>query len=313
MVLDAATRQFIEAARANAGKPREDMTPAEAREATARMRGLTSDGARMARVEELQVPVPDASLPARLFVPEGAPAGLLVYLHGGGWVVGSLFEFDPLCRELAAATGCAVLAVQYRKAPEHPYPTPIDDAWSAFNWLAMRRKEIFGAELPMVVGGDSAGGNLATVVAMRDKADGAPRLSAQVLLYPVTDTDFETASYLDPDKQALLPREAMQTYWSQYLPDESRRQEPEASPLRAQDLTGMPPSIILTAGYDVLCDEGEAYARRLQEAGVSVAHKRFENQVHAFAMMVGLLPGSAAAISFIAEQIDRFLGADSLG
>jgi len=220
---------------------------------------------------------------------------------------------DVVRRELAAASGCAVAMVSYRKAPEHPYPTPIDDAWSAFNWLAMRRKEIFGAELPMVVGGDSAGGNLATVVAMRDKADGAPRLSAQVLLYPVTDSDFETASYLDPDKQALLPREAMQTYWSQYLPDESRRQEPEASPLRAQDLAGMPSSIILTAGYDVLCDEGEAYARRLQEAGVSVAHKRFENQVHAFAMMVGLLPGSAAAISFIAEQLDRFLGADSLG
>lgn len=311
MSMDETTLALLEAA-ARQSVPRYRLPPDESRAGLRAMAKLFAAGADVVRRELHQIPVEAGHVEMRLLSVVEAPRAVIVYYHGGGWVAGDNDVFEPLGRELAAASGCAVAMVSYRKAPEHPYPTPIDDAWSAFIWLAMRRKEIFGAELPMVVGGDSAGGNLATVVAMRDKADGAPRLSAQVLLYPVTDSDFETASYLDPDKQALLPREAMQTYWSQYLPDESRRQEPEASPLRAQDLTGMPPSIILTAGYDVLCDEGEAYARRLQEAGVSVAHKRFENQVHAFAMMVGLLPGSAAAISFIAGQLDRFLGADSL-
>lgn len=308
MSLDEATLALLEAA-AKQPVPRYRLPPDESRAGMRAMTKLFAPGADVVRRELHEIPVQGGGIEMRLLSATGTPRAVIVYFHGGGWVAGDNDVFEPMARELAAATGCAVAMVCYRKAPEHPYPGPLDDAWTAFDWIAERRNELFGAELPLVVGGDSAGGNLATVVAMRDKAGGAPRLAAQVLLYPVTDSNFETETYLDPDKQAMLPREAMQTYWSQYLPDENRRQEPEASPLRAPDLSGMPPSVILTAGYDVLCAEGEAYVRRLREAGVPVAHKRFENDIHGFAMMVGLLPGSASAIAYIAEQLDGFLPA----
>ncbi|MGE4431245.1 MAG: alpha/beta hydrolase [Sphingobium sp.] len=307
MALDAPSAAFVEAARRNAGKPREEMSPAEAREATAKMRAVMADGPAMEAVVDLDARGGDGTVPARLFVPEGGVRGLIVYFHGGGWVVGSLAEFDPLCRELAQATGCAVVAVQYRKAPEHPYPDPVEDAWSSLLWIVERQQALVGRSLPIIVGGDSAGGNLAIAVTMRARSAGAPALAGQLLIYPVADCDFDRPSYLDPENQLSLTRSAMMWYWNQYAPDAARRVEPELSPCRASDLTGLPPAIILTAEHDVLRDEGEAYAARLVEAGVPVIHKRFAGQLHAFAMLVGFLPGSASAVSFIGDAVRRVL------
>ncbi|MFT3972093.1 MAG: alpha/beta hydrolase [Amaricoccus sp.] len=304
--MDEPTLALLEAVR-NQPVPRYLLPIAESRAAMEGFVNLFSKGADVARRELFDIPVEGGSIELRLLVPNAAPRAVIVYIHGGGWVAGSNAVFEPMGRDMAVATGCAVAMVCYRKAPEHAYPGPLNDAWAGFNWVAERRGELFGSELPMVVGGDSAGANLATVVAMRDLATGAPRLVAQVLIYPVTDSDFETASYLDPESQLMLPRDAMMTYWNHYLPDEARRSEPEASPLRAPDLTGMPPTVLLTASTDVLRDEGEAYARRLREAGVPVAFREFEGQIHGFAMMVGLLPGAADAIAYIAEELDRIL------
>lgn len=313
MALDEASTAFVEAARRNAAKPREEMTPAEAREATARMRAIMNDGARMRAVEDLSIELGDVMLPARRFVPEGRLLGLLVYYHGGGWVVGSLAEFDPLCREIAAATGCVVIAVQYRKAPEHPYPTPVEDAWNSLCWIDERRAHLAGGALPLLVCGDSAGGNLAIAMTTRARDFGAPRLAAQILIYPVTDCDFNRASYLDPDNQLSLTRPAMMWYWDQYVPDGRCRTSPEVSPLRAEDVSGLPPAVILTAEHDVLRDEGEAYAARLVECGTEVHFRRFEGQLHAFAMLVGFLPGSCTAVAFVGAAVRGILASNSTG
>lgn len=306
MSMDGPTLALLEAVRKQP-VPRYLLPIDDSRAAMAALVNLFSKGADVARRELFDIPVEGGSIELRLLVPGDAPRAVIVYFHGGGWVAGDNAVFEPMARDMAAATGCAVAMVCYRKAPEHPYPVPVNDAWAGFSWVAERLDELFGAELPLIVGGDSAGANLATVVAMRDLATCAPRIAAQVLIYPVTDANFETASYLDPENQLMLSREAMQIYWNHYLPDESRRQEPEASPLRAPDLTGMPPSIVLTTSTDVLRDEGEAYVRRLQEAGVRVAARRFEGQIHGFAMMVGLLPGAADAIAYIAQELGYIL------
>lgn len=304
--MDEATRALLEAA-GRQPVPRYRLPPAESRAGMRAMAALFAPGPEPLRRELHEVPVDGGGIELRLLVPNAAPRAVIVYFHGGGWVAGDNDVFEPMARHLAAASGCAVAMVCYRKAPEHRYPVPLDDAWAGFLWLAGQRRALFGADLPLVVGGDSAGGNLAAAVAQRGRAGPAPRLAAQVLIYPVTDADFATASYRDPASQLMLTREAMEIYWNHYLPDPARRTEPGAAPLRAPDLAGLPPAIVLTTSTDVLRDEGEAYARRLAGAGVPVAHRRFEGEIHGFAMMLGLLPGAARALDWIAGELDRLL------
>jgi acetyl esterase len=265
----------------------------------------------MLRTEELVIPVETARLPARLHVPCEKPAALLVYFHGGGWVVGSIDEFDPLCRKIAARSECAVLAVGYRKAPEHPYPGPVDDVWVALLWIANQQEMLVGKRLPLIVGGDSAGANLAIAATFRARNSGWPHIDAQLLIYPVTNCDMDSPSYVDPENQLMLTRETMAWYWSHYVPDLERRREHEASPLRAADLSGLPPAIVVTAEHDVLRSEGEAYVQRLREAGVRIWHRRFEGEMHGFLMMVDLLPGSAAGLDYVADAIRDVLATHS--
>ncbi|MEW9550579.1 alpha/beta hydrolase [Nonomuraea sp. NPDC050783] len=303
MSLDEATVQFLKHMGESGVKPLHEMTPEEARLTLGALRELYGAGPGMHRVEEAVVAGEDGgSFGARVLVPSATPRGVIVYYHGGGWVVGALDEFDTLGRELAARTGCAVVLVDYRLAPEHRFPAAVRDARAALVWAAAAFPG-----LPVVVAGDSAGGNLAAVVARRARDEGGPPIRMQVLVYPVTDCDLDNASYTDPDNQLLLSRDSMIWFWDHYAPDHAVRADPDASPLRAADLSGLPPALVLTAEHDVLRDEGEAYAERLRQAGVPVEHQRLAGQMHGFFTMVNVLPGSRAGLTAVGEAVVRSL------
>ena len=288
-------------------KPLQEQTPAEAREQAAAARAQRPPGPEMASVRNIRVKAAGGSFPVRVLLPTEHPHAAIVYYHGGGWVLGSIADSDLLGRELAQATGCAVVLAGYRLAPEYRYPTAVLDAQAALRWAADRLVDIAGGPVPLIVAGDSAGGNLAAVVALLARAGGPP-IAAQVLVYPVTDCDFSTTSYTDPANQLLLDAESMAWFWDHYAPDEAARLHPDASPLRAPVLSGLPPAIVVTAEHDVLRDEGELYATRLIKARVPVQHRRFPGQMHGFFTMTGMLPGSADALEFVAAALEQQLG-----
>jgi acetyl esterase len=310
MALDEATSKLLAEMAASGMKPLHEMTPAEARGLGSMLCEMYGPGPEMARVSEESIPTPDgASITARILVPDESPTAVIVYLHGGGWVIGALDEFDTLGRQLAQRTGAAVVLVDYRLAPEHRYPAAAEDAWTGVTWVAERVEDIAGTRVPLIVAGDSAGGNLTAIVTQRAKAEGGPEISLQVLVYPVTDADVDNATYVDPDNQLMLTRESMIWFWDHYTPDASVRSNPDATPLNVADLSGLPPAIVLTAEHDVLRAEGEAYAERLREAGVPVEQQRFPGQMHGFFTMVNVLPGAAAGLEYAAGHIDRHLAA----
>jgi acetyl esterase len=310
MALDEATTSFLAQMAASGAKPLHEMTPEEARAMGVELCALFGPAPEMLRVEESSIATDDGgALAVRLLVPSERPQGLVVYFHGGGWVVGALDEWDTLARRLAERTDCAVVLVDYRLAPEHRHPAAAEDAWTALRWAAAHSREITGAEVPLIVAGDSAGGNLAAVVSRRARDEAGPEIALQVLVYPVTDCDLETASYTDPENQLMVSRDAMVWFWDHYVADPQARLRPDASPLRAEDLSGLPAAVVLTAEHDVLRDEGEAYAERLRQAGVAVRHQRFAGQMHGFFSMVDLLPGSAAGMDYVVEAIQRELAA----
>jgi len=308
VALDDATAGFLTQMAESGAKPLHEMTPDEARGLGGMLRDLYGPGPDVASVHDEKLDNPDGtSFGIRVLVPEGTPRAVIVYYHGGGWVIGNIEESDTLGRQLANRTNAVVVLVDYRLAPEHRYPAAADDAWAALGWTAQRVTELAGADVPLVVMGDSAGGNLAAIVAQRAKAEGAPDIALQVLVYPVTDADVDNASYVDPANQLLLSRESMIWFWDHYAPDAASRANVDASPIQAADLSGLPPAVVLTAEHDPLRDEGEAYAAKLAAAGVPTEHRRFDGQMHGFFTMVNVLPGSAAGIDYAVEQIDRVL------
>jgi acetyl esterase len=305
MALDDATAAFLAQMAESGAKPLHEMTPEEARGLTAALRELYGPGPEMARVEDTRVDTADGSFPVRILVPNETPHAVIVYYHGGGWVIGNIDEFDTLGRVLAQRTGSAVVLVDYRLAPEYRYPTAVEDSWAALRWVDARIEDIAGRRVPLIVAGDSAGGNLSAIMSRRARDNGGPAIAMQVLVYPVTDADLDNASYVDPANQLMLSRDSMIWFWDHYAPEASSREHPDASPLRTADLSGLPPAVVLTAEHDVLRDEGEAYARRLREAGVTVWHQRFDGQMHGFFTMVNVLPGSAAGIAYAVETIEK--------
>ena len=303
MTVDVATRRLLEQMAAAGAKPLHESTPEEARALGAKFAELAGPGPAMARVAEHGVPGPHGDVPVRVLVPFETARGVIVYYHGGGWVLGRVDEFDTLARKLAERTSCAVALVDYRLAPEHRYPVAVEDSYAVLEWVGEHLREIAGREdVPLIVAGDSAGGNLAAVMALRARDRGGPPIALQVLVYPVTDADFERPSYTDPENQLLLTREAMIWFWDHYAPDLSRRSEPDASPLRAADLSGLPPAVVLTAEHDVLRDEGEAYAERLADAGVPVDFKRHAGQTHGFFTLL-MLPGSERGLQQVVKAV----------
>ena len=240
----------------------------------------------MARIEALEVPGQGGPIPSRLYVPGGLPAGpapLVVYYHGGGWVIGDLDTHDGLCRFLAAAAGTAVLSIGYRLAPEHPFPAPVEDAWAGFAWATANAVELGCDPARIAVAGDSAGGNLAAVVSLlaREGGGGAPAM--QLLIYPVTDSAEDPPSRKLFAEGFLLTKGDMDAFERCYLPPGTDATDPRISILQAPDLRGLAPAYVATAGFDPLRDEGEAYARRLREAGVPTALRRHPGLVHSFA------------------------------
>ena len=280
-----------------------------------RMRADTAHSARVAsgtpmavsRVERLTVAGAREPLEARLYVAaeaEGAePSPLLVYFHGGGWVVGDLETHDAVCRALAVASGARVVSVAYRLAPEHPFPAPVDDARAAFADVAARASALGGDPGRVAVGGDSAGGHLAAVVA-RD----AEGVAAQLLIYPVCDCAEEHPSRRTFAEGFFLTAETMRFYQDAFLPDGVDRRDPRISPLHAPDLGGLAPAIVVTAGFDVLRDEGDAYAARLREAGVRTIHRHHPGDVHGFASVL-VAAGSREAVAELGGMLRALLSA----
>jgi acetyl esterase len=310
MALDEATAGFLTQLAESGAKPLPELTPEEARGFTAMLRELYGPGPEVDIAYDVELPTADGhTFTVRVLVPAGEIRALVVYYHGGGWVLGNIDEYDNIARTLANALHAAVVNVDYRLAPEHRYPAAADDAWTALQWAAGKRVEIAGGPVPMIVMGDSAGGNLSAVVAQKARDAGAPELAAQVLIYPVTDADLDNDTYADPANQLMLTRDAMIWFWDHYAPDQASRAKPDASPLQAGSLAGLAPAIVLTAEHDVLRAEGEAYAEALREAGVPVVHRRFAGQMHGFFPMVNVLPGSADGIAYVTEQLSRQLGA----
>lgn len=307
MALDRASTAFLQelADSAPPGTPTLwEMTPAQVRAAGADRRARYGPGPDMHRIEEHLLDGHDGGVfRVRVLVPAQTPAAVLVHLHGGGWVLGDIDGYDTLGRLLAARSGAAVVLVEYRKAPEHPFPTPVEDGWTALQWAAEHLQAIAGRPVPLFVAGDSAGGNLAAVLTHRARDRGGPGLAGQVLMYPVTDADLTRPSYREPENQSFLTTDEMRWFWHHYVPDESARRHPEASPLRADSLGELPPALVVTAEHDVLRDEGEAYAQRLRAEGVAVVHRRWPGQMHAFFSLVNILPASAEAIDLVAAHL----------
>ena len=290
-------------------KPFWQSTPLEARSGPMLMALLFGDPPAVERDESFSIPSSGGfPLPVRLYVPSKTPKGLIVYFHGGGWVIGTVAGYHPFTATLATRTGCAVLSVDYRLAPEHPFPLPVEDALAAVRWAASPgAAKAIGIEPPVLVTmGDSAGGNLATVASrVHNASNPARRVDLQVLAYPVADHDFETASYAEFAEGNLLTRNDMKWFWDHYCADASKRSHPDASPMRATDLSVSPAALIVTAGRDPLRDEGEAYGQRLKEAGVPTEVVRGEGLVHGFLAMIHYAPSAGRAFEKMVAAIEK--------
>lgn len=281
----------------------EQLSPAEARATAALLSRGAPPGPALDSVEAQSVDTPAGPLALRVYRPVAAPRAILLYFHGGGWTIGSLDSVDAALRMFASRTRLCIVSVDYRLAPEHRFPAAIEDARSALAWVDGKRAELAASGASLLVGGDSAGGNIAAVLAILARDAHGPAIAGQLLFYPVTDADFDTPSYQDNAEGYFLTRPMMRWFWDQYLPDAKGRDDWRASPLRAIDLAGLPPALIQTAEFDPLRDEGEAYAARLAAAGVAVTIERRDGLIHGYVGM-GQVPVAAAAIEAAARWVD---------
>ncbi|MEM9731690.1 MAG: alpha/beta hydrolase [Myxococcota bacterium] len=254
--------------------------------------------------DDRHIPGPSEPIRARIYRPSlGQPAGAFLYLHGGGWVVGSIESHDERCRRIAHGASCVVVSIDYRLAPEHPYPAAVEDAYAAAEWLSAHAMPLGSANPRVAIGGDSAGGNLAAVVALMIRDRAGPPIASQVLVYPVVDHDLGRPSVLENAEGYLLTRDDMKWYIDQYVPNVADRNDPYFAPLLAESLKEVAPALVITAEYDPLRDEGDAYAARLQEAGVETEHHCYDGAVHGF---LGWSHASALARDAV-ERIGAFL------
>ena len=258
----------------------------------------------VAEVRDVTLDTSAGAVNARLYHPmPGATLPLLVFIHGGGWVFGTLDTHDPLCRALAAAAEIAVLSLEYPRAPEHRFPTALDTVRAAVVTAAAEADTLGVDAGRIAVGGDSAGGNLSAALCLATRDEGGPAIAHQLLLYPVVDNDFTRASYVENATGYMLSSEMMQWFWAQYLGDAGREAGPLATPIRADSLAGLPSATIVTAEFDPLRDEGTAYAERLKAAGVAVTHDHFPGVIHGFASMLGMLPQADVAVGTAARGL----------
>ncbi|GAA4473161.1 alpha/beta hydrolase [Phytohabitans houttuyneae] len=296
---------------ATGARPLYEMSLAEARAADlAAIKADRGTPHPVGEVVPLRIPGPDGDLDARVYRPAGAtgePLPVLAYFFGGGWVLGNLETSDGICRRLCASAGCLVVSVAYRLAPEHPFPAAPRDCHAAVTWLAAHAAELGGDPARLAVAGDSAGGNLAAAVTLQARESGPP-LAAQVLIYPNVAYGSDTPSMRDNTDPYFFNRTSVGWYWGHYLADPRDGADPLASPLRAADLGGLPPALVITAEYDPLRDEGEQYAERLRAAGVPVEAARYDGMTHGFFTMTGTLAAAREATARVAEYLRKAFG-----
>jgi acetyl esterase len=313
-ILDPQAQALVEAAVASGLPPVYTLPNDQAR---ARMRAAFIQGEPepIAVLSDLLIPGPDGGMPVRLYHPApGTRRPLVLFFHGGGWTVNDLDTHDRLAILLAKGSGCAVVSVDYRRAPEAKYPAQVDDAYTALTWAVSNGDLLDVDPARLCIAGDSSGGTLAAATALLARDRRGPSILQQVLLYPVTD-------YLDPPTQSYIERatgyslnfDFMAWSWRNYLPEQWSRDDPYLFPLRAKDLTGLPAAVILTAEFDPLRDEGDAYADRLREAGVSVDHWHLEDQMHGFAMQTRVIDRAQEAVQAVASKIAAVLYAEGTG
>jgi acetyl esterase len=304
-VLDRTTQAFIDRLAAEHGQPIYLVTPEEARSTLLQRQSVYSNPE--VKIENVNAELNGRVVPLKIFRPAGLAASspVILYFHGGGWVVGDSVTHGRLVSSLALGVPATVVFVDYHRAPEHQYPVAIEDGYATTLYVSERAERFRVDSKRLAVVGESSGGNMAAVVCLLAKRRSGPPITGQVLLYPVTNADFETGSYQAFADGPWLTRRSMQWFWDQYLPDQEKRKEPTASPLLAspRQLEGLPPALIITAENDVLRDEGEAYGRKLIQAGVEVVMTRYNGTIHDFLLLNALAasaPSRAAATQAIA-------------
>lgn len=308
MTLDPQAKFVLEQMEAAGAPPMHTLTPEEARKSID-VRALAGEPEEVGKVEDKVIPGQEGEIAVRIYTPQGqGPFPALVYYHGGGWVIGDLDTVDVICRLLANRADCVVVSVDYRLAPEHKFPAAAEDAYAAAKWVAENAPKIQVDARRIAVGGDSAGGNLAAVTALMARDRGGPSFVHQMLIYPVTHCNFDTESYNKNAEGYFLTKDSMVWFWNHYLRDGQDGKNPYASPLVADDLSGLPPALVITAEYDPLRDEGEAYAERLKAAGVAVEMTRYNGMIHGFFWMPQALEQGKKAIEQAANALkDAFL------
>ena len=301
-ILEEMLKQMAEAG----APPMTEMPPADAR-VMYRAMNEANTRAPMHEVTDLTA----NNVPVRIYRPspdDNLPC--LVYFHGGGWVIGDLETHDNICRNLAGEANCVVVATDYRLAPEHPFPAPLDDCYTVTEWVASNAGQLGIDASRIALGGDSAGGNLTACVSLKARREGGPSIVHQLMVYPVTDAALDTASYETNGEGYMLTKDSMIWFFDHYLGDSADRQHPYISPLREDDLAGLPPATIITAEFDPLRDEGEAYGEKLRAAGVDTLVKRFDGMIHGFFAMTDLLSPAKEATSLAASRLKAAFGSD---
>jgi acetyl esterase len=265
-------------------------------------------GPEVANVQDREIEVAGGTIRLRVYQPEGEPQAIIEFMHGGGWTIGSIKQSDAACRHFARNTRCIVVSVDYRLAPEHPFPTAVDDCFAALQWIAFHKPELAGErDLPLIVAGDSAGANLSAVLCLLARDAAGPKISAQILLGPSTDGDID-APELAAFESPFLNIQEIAWFFDQYVPNRLQRGDFRMSPMRAVSHAGLPPAFIATAEHDILRVHGEAYGRRLTEAGVPAMVCRYPGTTHSFVVVNGEFERSREAYSDIAAFIRGFAG-----
>jgi acetyl esterase len=303
MPLAPAARTMIDQLEAGEGPALWEMSVDEARAISAVM-GAMDDPPEVATVEDRVIPGPAGDIPVRIYAPDApAPRPVIAFFHGGGFVICSVETHDGLARRLANAVGAVVVSVEYRLAPEARCPAAAEDCYAATMWTHDHAAELGADPGRLIVAGDSAGGNLAAVVTLMARERGAPSITAQVLVYPVIDAACDAPSYTENAEGYFLEATGMRWFWDHYLGPDGDGAHHHASPIRAGDHSGLPPAVVITAEFDPLRDEGEAYAEALQVAGVPVTMRRYDGMIHGFVSMPMLFPEAGDAVTVIVDAV----------
>jgi acetyl esterase len=308
MPLDPQVQALLDQMAAQGLPPMSQLAPQEARAAMANLAALGRYPDERAETEDRTIPGLGGDIPLRIYRPKSdQPLPILVYFHGGGWVIGNIETHDATCQQLATLVPAVVVSVDYRLAPEHPYPAAVEDCVAATAWAHEHASELGADASRLAVAGDSAGGNLAAVVSLKARDAGGPPISFQLLIYPATDLTRSSASHVENGEGYLLTTDSMDWFLGHYVP-EADRKSPDASPLFADTLAGLPPALVITAEFDPLRDEGEAYAERLRESGVEAKASRYDGMIHAFYGMDLLLPQATRALEESAAALRQAFG-----